>query len=143
MATKRTTKASKSTSFKTSFFAGRTKLIMIGLAVAVLVGGVGYTLLNQSEAATAKCRTMTFRQGSRHNCVRTLQTYVGARSDGVFGPATKGSVQAYQRSARITADGIVGPRTWGAMCYDLNGSKKRFAYLAGTIGCIYQYGRYR
>ena len=34
--------------------------------------------------------------------------------DGMFGPRTKASVEAFQRFADIAVDGIVGDRTWSA-----------------------------
>jgi len=37
------------------------------------------------------------------------------RADGVFGPATKRMVIRFQRAKHLTADGIVGKRTWGAL----------------------------
>jgi hypothetical protein len=35
--------------------------------------------------------------------------------DGAFGPLTEAGVRAYQESAGITVDGIVGPQTWGSL----------------------------
>lgn len=46
--------------------------------------------------------------------VAQLQAAIGARPDGVFGPATRQRVIAFQRSARLNPDGIVGARTWEA-----------------------------
>lgn len=40
--------------------------------------------------------------------------YAGA-PDGVFGGKTRGGVMWYQRQQGLTADGIVGPRTWARM----------------------------
>lgn len=39
--------------------------------------------------------------------------------DGIYGPNTRAQVRAFQRSAKITVDGIVGPVTWSR----LNGVK--------------------
>lgn len=135
MATKKSPiRSKKSATFKTRFNANRNKFILIGVAVALLVGGLGYNLLNQSEAATG-CRQSTLRVGSSGNCVKTLQRIVGTGVDGKFGSQTKSRVQFYQRRVNVTSDGIVGRNTWSAICRDLNGTNKHLAYLAGTIGC--------
>jgi murein L,D-transpeptidase YcbB/YkuD len=41
--------------------------------------------------------------------------------DGVYGPSTKSAVEQFQRSVNITADGIVGPETLGALKTALGG----------------------
>ena len=56
-------------------------------------------------------------QGSTGEDVRTVQYLVTAQGhptgvDGIFGPATKTAVQAFQSSRGLAADGIVGPQTW-------------------------------
>ncbi len=68
------------------------------------------------------------RQGSRGQDVVTLQYLLDLVSqydssvpapaqDGVFGSGTRQSVTAFQRAKGLTADGIVGARTWQAL-YD-------------------------
>jgi len=47
--------------------------------------------------------------------VRVLQTMIGAVPDGVFGPATRSAVVAYQRARGLVQDGVVGPKTWAAL----------------------------
>ena len=49
--------------------------------------------------------------------VRPLQQLLRARNhpvavDGIFGPVTESAVKAFQQSAGLAADGIVGPLTW-------------------------------
>ena len=56
-------------------------------------------------------------QGSTGEDVRTVQYLVTAQGhptgvDGIFGPATKTAVEAFQSSRGLAADGIVGPQTW-------------------------------
>jgi peptidoglycan hydrolase-like protein with peptidoglycan-binding domain len=60
------------------------------------------------------------RQGDRDHPVRTLQHLLGEGGqavavDGIFGPLTHQAVRGFQQSTGLTADGIVGPRTWGAL----------------------------
>ena len=59
-------------------------------------------------------------QGSRGGDVRTVQqrlNELGNRleTDGIFGPATHQAVVAFQKKVHLTADGIVGPKTWAAL----------------------------
>jgi Putative peptidoglycan binding domain/Glycosyl hydrolases family 25 len=59
----------------------------------------------------------TLAQGATGEDVRTLQGALIARHytvavDGAFGAATKTALQAFQRSAGITADGIAGQHSW-------------------------------
>ncbi len=55
--------------------------------------------------------------GARGDDVIHLQDYLVQAGrdlavDGIFGPITKGAVRAFQRTASIADDGIVGPQTW-------------------------------
>lgn len=56
-----------------------------------------------------------FRNGSRDELVKLIQIKVGAKADGWFGPATERRVEAWQAANGLTADGIVGPKTWAKM----------------------------
>jgi len=56
-------------------------------------------------------------QGSKGEDVKTVQYLVTAQGhptgvDGLFGPATKTAVAAFQASRGLSADGIVGAQTW-------------------------------
>jgi len=63
----------------------------------------------------------TLRRGSRGNEVRELQRlllewgYNPGPIDGIFGTRTEQAVRQFQRDQGLTADGIVGPLTWGAL----------------------------
>lgn len=54
----------------------------------------------------------TLKIGSRGNEVRTLQTALRIKADGIFGTDTDAAVRAYQKTNGLTPDGIVGPHTW-------------------------------
>lgn len=53
--------------------------------------------------------------------VRLVQRALAAQGfapgllDGAYGPGTSAAVQAFQRAARLTEDGEVGPETWNAL----------------------------
>jgi peptidoglycan hydrolase-like protein with peptidoglycan-binding domain len=55
--------------------------------------------------------------GSKGPAVEYLQKTLGGglKVDGKFGPATQKAVQAFQKSKGLQADGVVGPKTWGAL----------------------------
>jgi len=63
----------------------------------------------------------TIRRGSKGEDVTTLQQALNAHGygplveDGDFGPGTQQVVFQFQQSQALTADGIVGPSTWGAL----------------------------
>lgn len=63
----------------------------------------------------------TLRRGSQGDEVADLQTILNARYgadlevDGNFGKATEAAVKAFQKSHGLTADGIVGAKTWKAL----------------------------
>jgi len=60
------------------------------------------------------------RKGSKGEVVVRWQNFLigehllRGQADGDFGPITEQATKAFQRSQRLTADGIVGPRTFGA-----------------------------
>lgn len=61
------------------------------------------------------------RRGTRGDAVRELQTLLTREAageleaDGAFGSATETAVRTFQQARSLAVDGIVGPRTWGAL----------------------------
>ena len=58
---------------------------------------------------------MTLKLGSTGSDVKTLQGYLHLQVDGIFGNITVEAVKAWQREHGLTADGIVGDKTWAAL----------------------------
>ena len=63
----------------------------------------------------------TLRRGSNGEAVEELQAILNAKYgaelevDGVFGTKTEKAVKAFQNAHNLSADGIVGPKTWAAL----------------------------
>ncbi len=57
----------------------------------------------------------TIKKGSYGWNVREVQTCLQLDVDGDFGSKTDAAVKDFQRGKSLTADGIVGPQTWGAL----------------------------
>ncbi len=68
-----------------------------------------------TTTATASTSGGLLRQGSSGPEVSRIQSQLGISADGVFGPATKAAVIAYQQKMGLLVDGIVGPQTRGAL----------------------------
>jgi peptidoglycan hydrolase-like protein with peptidoglycan-binding domain len=66
----------------------------------------------------------TLREGSYGQRVQVLQRLLNSRGaslnpDGDFGPLTASAVRSFQSANGLTADGIVGPLTWGKLASTL------------------------
>ncbi|PJE94437.1 N-acetylmuramoyl-L-alanine amidase [Streptomyces carminius] len=85
-----------------------------------------YMRLVRDDGAAAPARLSfgsydTLRSGSTGEQVRAAQQLLDdhgfdpGEADGVFGPVTAAAVRAFQANRGLTADGVVGPRTWTAL----------------------------
>jgi hypothetical protein len=79
---------------------------------SVTLEGIGWAI------DTAKCGLLLMvgskgAEVSRWQTFLTEQSYDPGPIDGIFGPLTKAGTQAFQTAQSITADGIVGPITFG------------------------------
>ena len=57
----------------------------------------------------------TLRKGDIGEEVRTLQRLLGVTVSGDFSAKTEAAVKSFQNGNSLTADGIVGPKTWAAL----------------------------
>lgn len=57
----------------------------------------------------------TLRLGASGAAVATLQALLRLPTDGIFGPATRDAVVAFQNAHNLTPDGVVGDLTWAAL----------------------------
>jgi len=73
------------------------------------------TTSSTTTTATTATSTALLRQGSSGPEVARIQGQLGISADGVFGPATKAAVIAFQQRNGLLVDGIVGPQTRGAL----------------------------
>lgn len=71
----------------------------------------------EPEPAPVPCEQKTFGRGDSDRCVIYIQRLLNRRGyglvdDGDFGPNTEAAVRRFQSIKRLTADGVVGPKTW-------------------------------
>ena len=55
------------------------------------------------------------RRDARGALVKELQAKLGLPEDGIFGPNTEAKVRAFQQAHGLTADGVVGAKSWAAL----------------------------
>jgi peptidoglycan hydrolase-like protein with peptidoglycan-binding domain len=75
------------------------------------------------DQVQASSSPLTLRLGSKGKDVKYLQellNYYGytVSVDGIFGKKTETAVKQFQKSRKLTVDGIVGPKTWNALLAD-------------------------
>jgi N-acetyl-anhydromuramyl-L-alanine amidase AmpD len=58
---------------------------------------------------------MILKKGSKGEAVKSLQTFLKIKPDGIFGDITEMAVKEYQENHGLVPDGIVGKRTWTSM----------------------------
>jgi SpoIID/LytB domain protein len=101
-------------------FQGQRGLPATGSVDAATWAALGVTLSSPAPTPTAPATRPTLRRGSTGQAVRELQYALVAKGqritvDGAFGAQTEVAVKAFQASAGLAADGVVGPSTWAAL----------------------------
>jgi len=139
---------------------------ILPVVAVLLVGIVGGMVVARSHANT--CVQSSYRRGSSGQCVRNIQNMMNVvtkdyasqdgyaycsdprrvsgnqiAADGSFGPATEAKVKNYQYWTCLSQDGVVGPKTWEAICVYAGSSYYHRTYLstwniAKASGCVVQ-----
>jgi peptidoglycan hydrolase-like protein with peptidoglycan-binding domain len=109
-------------------------LLVLALATSSLAYVSGH---HKAVKRSPTCATL--KQGARGPAVARIQTYVGARPDGDFGPHTAAAVRKWQRKHHLSPTGAVGPNTWAALPQDVAvAACGRQAHGSGTaLTCAY------
>jgi peptidoglycan hydrolase-like protein with peptidoglycan-binding domain len=129
-------------------------ILVLVIAFVALFGISGTYFVVRSNAATP-CAKQTLREGLNEGtyggtCVSFLQAmlnsatqafgsgYGGTRLtvDGDFGPKTYAQVRRFQTRFAPPVDGIVGPITWHALCYESYNRTSARGYTGPNyVGC--------
>ena len=82
----------------------------------------------------------TIKLGSKGDDVKLLQKLLGLKEDGDFGPVTDTKVKEWQKSKGLTADGIVGSKSWELLLKNTTNKQMNNSGLSdGIINFICQY----
>lgn len=103
--------------------------LILLMAVLIATAMSPMYLSTSKVSADATCYDYEWWQGLSGQCVKDIQVlanhklpYIPDRTtiaeDGAYGPQTKAGIIRIQQAGGLTQDGIVGPNTWGALCYD-------------------------
>jgi peptidoglycan hydrolase-like protein with peptidoglycan-binding domain len=106
------------------FFSARTKAALMafqrgkGLEVNGIAGPKTWSALDVQRGSGQR---PVLKRGVSDMAVQVIQKMLAAHGfepgakDGIFGAKTERAVMAFQRAKGLEADGIVGPKTWGAL----------------------------
>lgn len=87
-------------------------VLALGLSSFAYVSG-RYRHVNRS----ATCATLEY--GAHGPAVKRIQAYVGAQTDGDFGPLTAAAVRRWQRHHHLRPTGAIGAAMWAALPQDV------------------------
>lgn len=78
------------------------------------VSCTGTTAATTTSMNTEDYNMKTIKKGSKGNAVKVWQIIIGAAADGNFGSGTERMTKTWQGNHGLTADGIVGAKSWKA-----------------------------
>jgi hypothetical protein len=91
----------------------KSKFLLGVMVVAAMFAGV--VAVKTAAAATSTCTiTSTLKVGSKGAQVVCLQSALGIKADGNFGPMTKAAVEKWQANNSLVADGVFGAKSRAA-----------------------------
>ena len=117
------------------------------LATALVAASLGGAVVAAAPAqAATTCVQNVYVYGGYAKCIGYIQVLLNewARGYGIpplavdnsFGPATKQRVKNFQEDAALTIDGVVGPKTWQALCdYGKISHYSSVRAAAASAGC--------
>ena len=99
---------------------------VVGWGRPVYAGEENAPLLSKRDAApttaapvapkkSAPAAFKPLKNGSKGQAVKNVQTFLGLKADGAFGPGTEKAVKTFQASNKLKADGIVDAITFKAL----------------------------
>lgn len=74
--------------------------------------GTGTTSAAAGAAETEEYDMVVIKKGSKSKAVKVWQIIIGVTADGKFGSGTEQTTRNWQKNHGLTADGIVGPKSW-------------------------------
>ena len=99
---------------------------------SVLVAMAG--LLFASGGAVAAQQTGGKRAGLSGDTITAVQQALGVAADGVVGPRTRGAVKRFQRKNGLMVDGVIGPQTLAALGLATKAAAKAVEAVAASAG---------
>src|SRR4051812_49965434 len=93
----------------------RRSVVPVSLLLVLTLGVTSFGYVSgryKNVKRSPTCATLKY--GAKGPAVARIQSYVGARPDGDFGPLTAAAVRKWQRHHHVKPTVVFGPATWAA-----------------------------